>query len=56
MATLEFQIPLSREELTERGERVQYVVSEQCTANELTPRLDGEGEGAALIELPPYGI
>ena len=42
MATvLEFHIPLSREDLLSQGDRSQYVVSECCTAAEVTNRLEG---------------
>ncbi len=42
-AVVEFQIPLCRDDLTQRGERRQYVVTERYSANELIPRLDGKG-------------
>lgn len=47
----EFHIPLSREELTQRGERRQYVVTERCTVNDLAVRLDGESTGHTQIHV-----
>ena len=50
MATvLEFHIPLSREDLLSQGDRSQYVVSECCTAAEVTNRLEGTHAAAAYM-------
>jgi len=38
---LEFHIPLSREDLLKQGDRNHYVVSECCTAAEVTSNLEG---------------
>ena len=40
-SVLEFHIPLSREDLLRQGDRSHYVVSECCTAAEVTSRLEG---------------
>jgi len=38
---LEFHIPLSREDLLKQGDRNHYVVSECCTAAEVTSNVEG---------------
>ena len=39
---MEFQIPLSREDLQRRGEGTQYTVSDIYTSRELVTRLEGK--------------
>ena len=51
---LEFQLPLSREELLRHGDRACYVVRERLSASELNHKLDGE-PGRELGEGFPCG-